>query len=442
MGFIDKIKGVGNYLPGIRRPKNSLYDLFMEEYGWSFTSADKHLGDLNTYYSAFKNNVWVRRCCMVTCDEVLSQGFQINNPHDDNVNFERVNYLTDLFNAPAGKYADDSFSSLIKQIIPSWKVTGDAFIEVNHDTLFDNVPNGFKFIPTELMGYDPTRDAWGLINTDYIFEPENLIHIYEPSIEIRGSKWGTSLIDTIATNISLEVLGLSHNRDVFENHGLDPRGVLSFDKDLKPQTVKENILRLKKQKNKKGIIAMQGGTYQQTNNSNKDMEFLELIRYSRDCIITMFGVPPAKVDIIETASLGNGTGESQDKNFGKVINSNCKTIEDAFNKNLGRSGFQELFEFIREDHENKLTRADIEDKKLRNGTTFINEVRSGYGLEPVEWGNVPMNYSQFALASSPDSLDSSVLITPQDLNNTEEETIAAEKDLKKSIIMERLQRMY
>ena len=48
MGFIDKIKGVGNYLPGIRRPKNSLYDLFMEEYGWSFTSADKHLGDLNT----------------------------------------------------------------------------------------------------------------------------------------------------------------------------------------------------------------------------------------------------------------------------------------------------------------------------------------------------------------------------------------------------------
>ena len=321
---------------------------------------------------------------------------------------------------------------MIKQIIPSWKVTGDTFIEVNHDKLFDNVPNGFRFIPTELMGYDYNADAWCLRNTGYVFEPENLIHIYEPSIQIRGSKWGTSLIDTIAQNITLEVLGLNHNKEIFENHGLDPRGVLSFDKDLKPQQVKDNISRLKKQKNKKGIIAMQGGNYQATNNTNKDMEFLELIRYSRDCIITMFGVPPAKVDIIETANLGTGSGESQDKNFGKVVNGTLTVIEDAFNKNLGRSGFQELFEFIREDHENKLTRAEIEDKQLRNGTTYINEVRSGYGLEPVDWGNVPMNYSQYALATSPDTLDNSVLITPQE----------AEKDLQKSIILERLKGMY
>lgn len=434
MGIIDTIKGITNHLPGIRRPERySMYDLFLDEYGWSLTTPDKNIGDLKTYYQAFNKNVWVRRCCMVTCDEILAPGFQINNPNKTNVNFERVNYLTDLFNAPAGKYAEDTFTSLIKQTVPSWKVTGDAFIEVNHDELFDNVPNGFKFIPTEMMGYNYEVDAWCIRNTGYIFEPENLIHIYEPSIQIRGSKWGTSLIDTIAMNISLEVLGLNHNKDVFENHGLDPRGILSFDKDLKPQMVKENILRLKKQKNKKGIISGQGINYQQTNNSNKDMEFLELIRYSRDCIITMFGVPPAKVDIIETGNLGTGTGESQDKNFAKVINSNCKVIEDAFNKNLGRSGFQEIFEFIREDHENKLNRADIEDKQLRNGTTFINEVRSGYGLEPVDWGNVPMNYSQYAIATSPENLDQSVLITPQ-----ENET----KMLKKALTLERLGKEY
>lgn len=422
-----------DHLPGLRRPeRNSVFDMFMNEYGWSFTTPDKNIGDLQTYHQAFAKNVWVRRCCMVTCDEILNKGFRINNPQNANVNLERVNYLTDLFKAPAGKYAEETFSSLIKQIVPSWKVTGDAFIEVNHDALFDNVPNGFKFIPTELMGYDYTQDAWCLRNTGYIFEPENIIHIYEPKIEIRGSKWGTSLIDTIAQNITLEVLGLNHNKDIFENHGLDPRGVLNFDKDLKPQQVKENIIRLKKQKNKKGVITGQGMNYQTTNNSNKDMEFLELIRYSRDCIITMFGVPPAKVDIIETANLGTGSGESQDKNFGKVINSTCTVIEDAFNKNLGRSGFQELFEIIREDHENKLNRAEIEDKQLRNGTTFINEVRSGYGLPPVDWGNVPMNYSQYAIATSPENLDQSVLITPTD------ET----KDLQKSIILDRLKGLY
>lgn len=434
MGLIDIIKGIPQHLPGIRQPERySMFDLFMEDYGWAFTTPDKHIGDLYTYHQAFNKNVWVRRCCMVICDEMLAQGYRINNPNSDNVNYERVNYLTNLFKAPAGRYAEETFSSLIKQIVPSFKVTGDAFIEVNHDKLFDNVPNGFKFIPTELMGYDYNAGAWCIRNTGHIFEPENLIHIYEPKIQIRGSKWGTSLIDTIAQNITLEVLGMNHNKDIFENHGLDPRGVISFDRDLKPQQVKDNILRLKKQKNKKGVISGQGLTYQQTNNSNKDMEFLELIRYSRDCIITMFGVPPAKVDIIETANLGTGSGESQDKNFGKVINGNCTVIEDAFNKNLGRSGFQELFEFIREDHENKLNRAEIEDKQLRNGTTFINEVRKGYGLPPVDWGNVPMNYSQYAIATSPENLDQSILITPQ-----ETET----KMLKKALLVERFGKEY
>ena len=148
----------------------------------------------------------------------------------------------------------------------------------------------------------------------------------------------------------------------------------------------------------------------------------------------MFGVPPAKVDIIETGNLGTGTGESQDKNFAKVINSNCRVIEDAFNKNLGRSGFQEIFEFIREDHENKLNRAEIEDKQLRNGSTYINEVRSGYGLEPVDWGNVPMNYSQFALAASPEKIDDSTLITPSSDNEN--------KTLEKALILERLKKGY
>ena len=434
MGFINNIiKGVTNHLPGIRQPERySLMDLFMDQYGWTFTTPDKNIGDLRTYYQAWESNVWVRRCCGAICDEMLSQGFRINNPNSTNVNYERVNYLTDLFNNPAGRYNEGTFEELIKQIVPSFKVTGDAFIEVNHDKLFDNVPNGFRFIPTELMGYNYDAGAWGIRNTGHIFEPENLIHIYEPSIKIRGSKWGVSLIDTIAMNIALEVSGLKHNRDIFENHGLDPRGVISFDKELKPQQVKKNIERIKKQKNQKGIISGQGMSYQQTNNSNRDMEFLELIRYSRDCIIAMFGVPPAKVSIIETANLGSGSTEAQDKLFGKVINTNCRVIERAFNKNIGRSGFQELFEFIKEDHENKLNRAEIEDKQLRNGTTFIIEVRSGYGLPPVDWGNVPMNYSQFALSTSPENLDNAVLITPKD------ET----KSLQKSLILERINEGY
>ena len=71
MGIIDTIKGVTNHLPGLRRPERySLFDLFMDEYGWSFTTPDKHIGDLFTYHQAFEKNIWVRRCCMAICDEI------------------------------------------------------------------------------------------------------------------------------------------------------------------------------------------------------------------------------------------------------------------------------------------------------------------------------------------------------------------------------------
>ena len=435
MKILDIFKTVTDKLPSLRRPEtNSLMEDYVNQYKWAIQNYDKSLSLLDTYYSAYRYNVWVRRCCGVFCDELLNNGFSINNPNLDYVNFSRVNYLTNLFTHPGGLYDTATFSSLVKQILPSWKVTGDAFIEVNHDRVFDRIPNGFKFIPTELIGWDPETSQWGIRNTQIRYEPEQLIHIYEPKIELKGSKWGTSLIDSISADITLEILGKDHNKDIFENSGLDPRGIITFDKELSQVAVNANRKRLKEDKNQKGTLLLQAANYIKTGNTNKDMEFLELMKYSRDVILVNFGVPPAKVDIIETASLGSGTGESQNKDFQKVLNGNAKVIEDQFNKSLGRSGFSEVFQFNREDTENKLNRAEIEDKQLRNGSTYINEVRSGYGLDPVDWGNVPMNYSQFALAPTVDNVDDATLINPK--------TDLEAKSLRKALLMERLGKEY
>lgn len=429
------IKNITSKLPPLRRPEtSSLMEAYVNEYKWAIQNYDKSISLLKTYYDAYHYNVWVRRCCGVYCDELLNNGFSINNPNMDYVNINRVNYLNSLFTHPGGLYDTATFSSLVKQIFPSWKVTGDAFIEVNHDRVFNNVPNGFKFIPTELIGWDQDRSQWGIRNTEIRYEPEQLIHIYEPSIELHGSKWGTSLIDSIAADITLEVLGKDHNKDIFENSGLDPRGIITFDKELSKVAVEANRKRLQADKNQKGTLILQAANYLKTSNTNRDMEFLDLMKYSRDVILVNFGVPPAKVDIIETASLGSGTGESQNKDFQKVLNGNAKVIEDQFNKSLGRSGFSEVFSFNREDTENKVARAEIEDKQLRNGSTYINEVRSSYGLDPVDWGNVPMNYSQFALASNVDNVDDATLINPK--------TDLEAKSLRKALLMERLGKEY
>lgn len=419
-------------LPGIRRPaKDSLYDLFMQDYGWSFQKSNKPDGDLHVYYNAL-NNVYVSQCIQVYCDESLNAGFNITNQDTEVTDESKVNYLTQLFNDPQGKYHELTFAMLNSQIWTSWLATGDCFIEVNHDEVFDNIPIGFKYVPTELICYFEDTDQWGLRNTEYRYEQDELIHIYQPGVEIRNNRWGKSVIDKIGLSIALEFLGMKHNKEIFEDNGIDPRGILSFDPEVGRAKAVQEIERIKNNKNKKGLLAVIGANYQRTNNTNRDMDFLNLMTYSRDRIITAFGVQPSKIGVRETASLGSGTGESQDKDFKKTLSGKCKIIEGQFNKVLGRNGFNEVFQYNEIDIEDKQKRAEIEDKQLRNGTMFINEVRSGYGLEPVDWGNVPMNYSQFALASSPENLKEVEPITP-----------ATEvKALKKALLMERLNKEY
>lgn len=72
------------------------------------------------------------------------------------------------------------------------------------------------------------------------------------------------------------------------------------------------------------------------------------------------------------------------------------------------------------DLENKLTRAQIEDIQLKNGVKSINEVRLDYGLNPVDWGELPLN---------------------QNLNMSPNVNLQV-KSLKKALTMERLRREY
>ena len=321
--MFERIKKTINNLPGIRRPQeDSLLQTFMEEYHWAFEKTNKSIGDIQAYYNALNNPI-VARCNQVYIDESLANGFSINNPDEINIDYTTTNYLTQLFQNPQGLYDPYTFSMLNSQIWTSWNITGDCFIEVNTDEVFNNVPVGFQYVPTEMIGYDNETDQWGLRNTGYRYEDGEIIHIYTPSIKKRNYMWGTSIIDSIGSSIAVEFLGMKHNRELLDDGGLDPKGVLSFDKTISPERVNAEIKRLNSTRNKKGTIAVQGASYTGMSTSNRDMDFISLMNYARDRIITAFGVQPSKIGVRETASLGSGTGESQDKDFQKTLNGKC-----------------------------------------------------------------------------------------------------------------------
>lgn len=376
------------------------------------------MGDY-TLFDRAEENVYVYRSIEAISDTLLINGYSINDPDSQMVNFERRKYLENLFENPEGYSSELTYAMFHKQYLRSFELTGDAFIEVNYeeftwdDTDYYKVLNGFHFIPPDLLKWFPDTEQWGFrLNPDKRYEHDELIHIYEPSTHFKELKYGVSKLEKIRLPLLMMWLGLNHNLELLDNDGIDPNAVLSFDKDVPNQDFYDELERLnelQEERRKGGTLAVKGATFQNTGASNTDMDFISLMNLSRDMILTSYGMQPGKAGIRETANLGTGSGESQDKDFKDMIKAKSTLIEGAFNKVLGKNGFTELFQFNEMDIEDKLKRVQIEKVKLDTGIVTVNEVRSDYGLEPVDWGDVPLVLQQQGQAPSDTGMDTDVM---------------------------------
>ena len=401
MKWTDTLRG---YLPFVRRPRyNSRFNSFLSNYGWIFESTNKSEGDYTLYEKA-ENNVYVYRSIEAISDTLLINGYSIKNLEENRENFERTKYLENLFENPMGFHSDMTYAMFHKQFIRSFELTGDAFIEVNYeeftwdDSDYYKVINGFEFIPPDLLKWFDDTEQWGYrLKPEKRYETDELIHIYEPSIHLKELKYGVSKLEKIRIPLLMMWLGLKHNMDLLENDGLDPRAIIAFDKDVSNEDFEaelERLAEMAKLRKKGATLALKGATFQNAGVSNNDMDFISLMNLSRDMILTAYGMQPGKAGIRETANLGSGSGESQDKDFKDMIKAKATLIEGAFNKALGRNGFEEVFQFNEMDIEDKLKRIQIEKIKLDTGVATINEIRSGYGEDPVDWGDIPVFLQQ------------------------------------------------
>lgn len=387
--FNKAYDGLKNNLPFVRRPTtDSAYDTFLDrfvngQYNWITEPRNKSTGiGWRTYYQASRN-VWVNACIKVYVNEVRNLGFKIKNKEDGYSNLSRINYLINLFNNPMGLYSQDTYATLHSNMWSSLLLMGDSFCEVIYDDTYSNVPIGFKYIPCEVMCYYEDEDQWGFIDNSHRFEPENIIHVKEPSIH--GNVWGESPIDVLAHDLILEILGNDFTQEILERKGLDPSGYIKFDSQLNDVAYNNEIARMKamEHQNRHGTLILRGADFKSIGIKAEDMQYSDMIRNIRDRILATFGMPPYKVGIIETSNLDLGSGNSQDKNFKKTFQGKAKLFEDAFNKVLGRSAFHEYFKYNDLDIEDKLVKAQIEDIRIKNGTLLPNEVRKSYGQEPI-----------------------------------------------------------
>lgn len=396
MNILTKTKQRILELPFLRRPTpQSSYNQYFNNLLWAFQKRNKSVGiGWHTYYKAMCN-VWVNACIQTYIDEVINVNYKIKSPiESQHPNTTHIKYLTHLFDHPMGYDSQNTFSTHQTLMWKSYLGLGDAFCEVIHDKTYDKVPLGFQYIPCEFMHYYPETDQWGFIDDSHRFENDELIHIKDP--HIRNNVWGESKIDILAKDIMLELLSRDYITDYLENYGLDPNGIIQFGADISDETWNDEIerLQMEAQNVEKGLLVLRGATYTSASRSSHDMEYQNLMKDIRDRILATYGVPPQRVSIIEVANLGSGSGESQNKQFKKTFKGKARLFEDAYNRILGKGGFEEYFQYGEIDIEDKLKNAQIDNIQLNNGSITINEVRSKLELSPVPWGDTPLGMQQ------------------------------------------------
>ena len=391
MVFERITKAVSSVNPFNRNPERKpggMLDLFPFIIGAAQASKASSMG-WQTYYAAMDQE-WVSSCISAIITEILGANFDVITEDGTTPNTQNELYLNDLFQWPEGHDSNETYTSFMWKCWSSLLGTGDCFVEVCENAAMSGVPAGFYFIAPHKMAWHTDTHQWGYAGSDVVFDDGELIHVKLPNPW--NDTWGKSPIDSVSRSLTLDLLAWQFNRDFFKS-GMHPRGIFEYD----PTVVGEDVfdrntenLRVKMQENPRGNVFLYGGHYQDIQATNKDMEFSALTDKVRDRILSVYGVPPQKVGIYTQQTLGADQDSGADKNFWKKRAGEIKLFEDAFNNVIGRdSGWLEEYSIPPVDIEDKFRRAQTEDILIKNDTLVPNEVREGYGRDPLPYGDTP-----------------------------------------------------
>lgn len=341
-------------------------------------------------YLALQNKD-VRKCTQIYKNTALACGYTLDSDTLSDDSIPTSEYLKRVFESPEGYNSTTSYADMNNMIWDSMLVLGDCFFEISTDKDY-NILNGFKYIHNDAIMWNNDNGCYQLMEKpEVMYENYELIHIRRPDIKRENNPWGVSVIDSCANYIALIENALKYNNNILSNDGLDPHTIISYDKDMSNQAFQSETKRLsflkRKQKmegDKGGIIAVKGATVQKATTSNKDMSYLEMMKFARDNIIQAFGVPPQLAGIIETANLGSGSGDSQKKDWKTTFEGESTIIENAFNKALKYHGFTERFHYGQIDVIDELYDAQVAQILVANGIKTRDEIRNEMGLDKMK----------------------------------------------------------
>ncbi|MCT9092852.1 phage portal protein [Streptomyces sp. ASQP_92] len=293
----------------------------------------------------------------------------------------------------------ENIRQILRGVITDLLVFGDAFIEV---VWLASQPVALYSLDCPSMR--PITDEHGTI-TSYVqqtelgqravFEPREVIHI---SLDSPGSGvFGVSPTQAAMLPITSWLFASATSKEIFRK-GAPPVLHVDFPASYSAAEInKWNAQYMQRNIGPRNIgvpISTKGGAGVNELAQSRTMDYLRYLEQKRDEIIAAYGVPPAKVGIIESGNLGGGTGESQDRTFMvNTVQPIAELVLEALNFHLAKLGFGVegwKLKFSDVDMRDSKTVEEIRDMRLRNGSWTLDRYRADINEPPVQGGDQPV----------------------------------------------------
>lgn len=276
------------------------------------------------------------------------------------------------------KLCGDAFWYKVKdnrgQVIELWNLRPDRMEIVKSDTEF-------------ILGYELNKTN----GKKEFFRPDEIVHFKYPTP--LDDWFGASPLSAAKVRIETESSASEYQKNFFLNNArpdgvLKVNGGMALSKQQKTEIKREFEKRHRGTKNNSRIAVLEGDLeYQQISISQREMDFIESMKFTRDDILVAFGVPKAIVAITDDVNRANAE-TSMYIFLSEVIRPELEMLTEKINEMLIIPDFGEQFylDFVDPTPENREQKIKEYETGLKNGYLLINEVRAEESLEPIEGG--------------------------------------------------------
>ena len=292
------------------------------------------------------------------------------NPFQTKSEFFKITFINKLLTG-------DAFWAKIRnkggKVVELWNLRPDMMTVISDPV---NFVKAYKFVKND--------------GTEVIFDPEDIVHIKAP--DPLSQYLGMSPLRPAKYRIDTESYATKYQRDFFLNQARPDAIIKNSQTDLTAEQ-KEDI-REGWNKRHEGIgrnskiAILEGGLeYQQISISQREMDYIESMRFTRDDILVAFKVPKPIVAVTDDVNRANA--ETAMVIFlSENINPEMDALIEKVDEELISEDFGDEFtiDYVDPVPQNRELILKEYDTGLKNNYLLINEVRQKEGLPPIRGG--------------------------------------------------------